>query len=138
MNILEFIHFSLEGSLGYLQLFTITNNGCRVHMLKRFSAAEFFKLQVINSEESHEINIKGHDYHCNKLNRRGLKISVCTRTCVLGHNMKCISFFCIYNDLFFIIAGLQCSVNFLPYSKVTESHIHIYILFSHIIMLHHK
>ena len=34
--------------------------------------------------------------------------------------------------------GLQCSVNFLPYSKVTHSHIHIYILFSPIIMLRHK
>ena len=41
------------------------------------------------------------------------------------------------NDSYFfsIIAGLQCSVNFLLYSKVTRSHIHIHILFSHIIML---
>ena len=38
----------------------------------------------------------------------------------------------------FIIAGLQCSVNFLLYSKVTQLHIHVHILFSHIIMLHHK
>ena len=37
-----------------------------------------------------------------------------------------------------IIAGLQCSANFLLYSKMTQSHIHIYILFSHIIRLHHK
>ena len=31
--------------------------------------------------------------------------------------------------IFFIIAGLQCSVSFLPYSKVTQLHIHVYILF---------
>ena len=40
--------------------------------------------------------------------------------------------------IFSIIVGLQCSVNFLLYSKVTQSHIHIYILFSYILMLHHK
>ena len=40
--------------------------------------------------------------------------------------------------MFSIIAGLQCSVNFLLYSKVTQSHIHIDILFFHIIMLHCK
>jgi len=41
--------------------------------------------------------------------------------------------------LFFsIIAGLQCAVNFLLYSTVTQLHIHVYIFFSHIIMLHHK
>ena len=38
----------------------------------------------------------------------------------------------------FIIAGLQCFVNFLLYSMVTQLHIHVHILFSHIIMLHHK
>ena len=43
-----------------------------------------------------------------------------------------------YNDFFFMLTVLQCSVNFLLYSKVTQSHIHVYILFSHIIMLHHK
>ena len=49
-------------------------------------------------------------------------------------------FFFLHNDFnfFSIIAGLQCSVNFLLYSKVTQSHIHVYIPFSHIIMLHHK
>ena len=31
--------------------------------------------------------------------------------------------------IFSIITGLQCSVNILLYSKVTLSHIHIYILF---------
>ena len=31
--------------------------------------------------------------------------------------------------IFSIIAGLQCSVNFLPYSKVTQSYIHAHILF---------
>ena len=44
-----------------------------------------------------------------------------------------------YNYLYFsIIAGLQCSANFLLYSKVTHSHMHVYILFSHIIILHCK
>ena len=38
--------------------------------------------------------------------------------------------------IFSIVAGLQCSVNFLLYSKVTQAHIHVYILFSYIIMLH--
>ena len=49
----------------------------------------------------------------------------------------------LYNFLkfffyFFIRAGLQCSVNFLLYSMVTWLHIHVYILFSHIVMLQHK
>ena len=48
-------------------------------------------------------------------------------------------FFNIMIFIFFnIIAGLQCSVNFLLYSKVTQLHIHVYILLSHIIRLHHK
>ena len=37
--------------------------------------------------------------------------------------------------IFFNIAGLQCSDNFLLYSKVTQSYAHIYIPFSHMIML---
>ena len=42
--------------------------------------------------------------------------------------------------IFSIIVGLQCSINFLLYSKVTQSHIHIYTLFLPLssIMLHHK
>ena len=42
--------------------------------------------------------------------------------------------------VFSIIACLQCSVNFLLYSKVAQSYIHIYILFLTLsaIMLHHK
>ena len=40
--------------------------------------------------------------------------------------------------IFSIIAGLQCSVNFLLYSMVTQLHVPVYILFSHIIMLHPK
>ena len=47
-------------------------------------------------------------------------------------------FFVIMIFIFSIIACLLCSVNFLLYSKVTQSHIHVYILFTHIIMLHHK
>ena len=39
---------------------------------------------------------------------------------------------------FFIITGLKSSVNFLLYSTVTQLQIYVYILFSHIIMLHHK
>ena len=31
--------------------------------------------------------------------------------------------------IFSVIVGLHCSVNFLLYSKVTQSHIHVYILF---------
>ena len=40
----------------------------------------------------------------------------------------------------YIIAGSQCSVNFLLYSKVTQSHMHIHILFLTLssVMLHHK
>ena len=37
--------------------------------------------------------------------------------------------FIFNNDFSSIIAGLQCSVNFLLYSKVTQLHIHGYILF---------
>ena len=40
--------------------------------------------------------------------------------------------------IFSIIAGLQWSANFLLYSKVNQSHIHVYILLSDIIMLHYK
>ena len=40
-------------------------------------------------------------------------------------------FFLIYSDL-------QCSVNCLQHSEVTQSRIPVYILFSLIIMLHHK
>ena len=47
-----------------------------------------------------------------------------------------IFFFMIF--IFSIIASLLCSVNFRLYSKVTHSHIHVYILFSHTIMLHRK
>ena len=54
----------------------------------------------------------------------------------------CIVFFFFKNYMiilfFSIITGLQCSVNFLLYSMVTPLPIHVYILFSHIIMLHHK
>jgi len=46
--------------------------------------------------------------------------------------------FLIMIFIFCIIAGLQSSVNLLLYSMVTQLHIHVYILFSHIIMLHHK
>ena len=58
-------------------------------------------------------------------------------------NLQPVFIFCLilflYNDFIFsIIADLQCSVNFLLHSKVTQSHIHVYILFSLIIMLHHK
>ena len=40
--------------------------------------------------------------------------------------------------IFYILAGVHCSVNFLLYSKVTQLHIQVYILFSPIIRLHHK
>ena len=45
-----------------------------------------------------------------------------------------------FNDFYFfsIVAGLQCPINFLLYNKVIQSHIHIYIPFSHSIMLYHK
>ena len=50
-----------------------------------------------------------------------------------------ISFYYYFLNAFFsIIAGLQCSINFLLYSMVTQLHIHLYILFSYIIVLHHK
>ena len=40
--------------------------------------------------------------------------------------------------IFSIIPGLQCSVNFLLYSMVSQLHTHAYILSSHIILLHLK
>ena len=47
------------------------------------------------------------------------------------------TFFMIF--IFYIIAGLLCFAGFLLYSKVTHTaRSHIYILFSHIITLHHK
>ena len=47
-------------------------------------------------------------------------------------------FLVLFVYFFSVIADLQCSVNFLLHSKVIQSHIHVYILFSDIIMLHHK
>ena len=38
-------------------------------------------------------------------------------------------FFKLMTFIFSIIVGLQCSVSFLLYSKVTQSHIHIYTFF---------
>ena len=35
--------------------------------------------------------------------------------------------FLFFNDFFSIIAGLQCCVGFLLYSKVTPSHLHVCI-----------
>ena len=57
-----------------------------------------------------------------------------------GHTSQNFEFLFLYidSDFFSIIASLQCSVNFLLYSMVTQLHIHVYILFSHIIMRHHK
>ena len=43
-------------------------------------------------------------------------------------------FFLYILIFFFIIPDLQCSVNFLLYSMVTQLHIHVQILFSHIII----
>jgi len=45
-----------------------------------------------------------------------------------------------FNDFYFfsIMPGLQCFVSFLLYSIVTQLHTHVCIIFSHIIMLHHK
>ena len=42
--------------------------------------------------------------------------------------------------IFSVLAGLQCSVNFLLYSKVTQSHIQVYILFLTLssMMFHHQ
>ena len=42
--------------------------------------------------------------------------------------------------IFSVIPGLQCFVNFLLYSKVTQSHVHVHILFLMLssIMLRHK
>ena len=47
-------------------------------------------------------------------------------------------YFLIVIFIFSIMADLQCSVHFLLHSEVTQSHIHVHILFSHMIMLHHK
>ena len=46
-------------------------------------------------------------------------------------------FFNFIMIIFSIITGSQCSCNFLLYTKLTQSHIHVYILFTYIIMLHH-
>ena len=53
---------------------------------------------------------------------------------------KSVDFFLIMIFTFSIIPDLQCSVNFLLHSKVTQSHIHMYILFLTLssIVLHHK
>ena len=60
------------------------------------------------------------------------------KTEILRKNESQIYLFFIIVFIFSIIADLQCSVNFLLHSKLTQSHIYICILFSHIIMLHHK
>ena len=59
--------------------------------------------------------------------------------CIGGVNLGfSFFFFFIMIFIFYIIAGLQCSVNFPLYSKVTQPQIHVYIIFYHIIMLHYK
>ena len=55
----------------------------------------------------------------------------------VGHYFIYFLFF-IMIFIFSVIDGLQCSVNFLLPSEATQSHIHEYILFSHIILPHHK
>ena len=62
---------------------------------------------------------------------------------VLAKNSASPKYLFVLNDLknfFSIIVGLECSVNFLLYSKVTQSHTHIYILFLTFssILLHRK
>ena len=57
---------------------------------------------------------------------------------VFYHMITPLFLFYIKIFIFPIIAGLQCSVNFPLYSVVTQLHIHAYILFSLIIMLHCK
>ena len=54
---------------------------------------------------------------------------------VLFSSVITVFFILLYNDFYFfsIIAGLQCSVNLLSYSMVTQFHLHVYVLFSHII-----
>ena len=47
---LEFIHFLPEGPGGYLRLFTFTKNDAGIHMLERFSGAQFFKLQGVTQK----------------------------------------------------------------------------------------
>lgn len=47
-------------------------------------------------------------------------------------------FFLILIFIFSIIADWECSLSFLLCSKVTQSLLDVYILFSHIVMLHHK
>ena len=54
-----------------------------------------------------------------------------------GVSVLFLSLFFFFWWFYLFPAGLQCSVNFLLYSKLTQSHIHIYIPFSHI-MLHWK
>ena len=55
---------------------------------------------------------------------------------VLSKNKIILFYIMIF--IFFIIAAVQYSVNFLLYSIVTQLHIHVSILFSHIVMLQHK
>ena len=58
------------------------------------------------------------------------------------HRAGCVksflSFFFFLIHYYFLIAISPIQFFFLPYSMVTQSHIHVHILFSHIIMLHHK
>ena len=64
---------------------------------------------------------------------------VCVYLFILELPLYFIMYFLIYNDFYFsIIAGLQYFVNSPLYSKATQSHIHVYILFSHLIVLNHK
>ena len=55
------------------------------------------------------------------------------------HSLNDVRFF-LYTVIFIfcIIAGLQCSVNFLLYRRLTQLYIHVYIIFSHMIVVHRK
>ena len=84
-----------------------------------------------NLDPNHICNL-GHSLQQHEILNRLSKAR--DQTHILTDNMSGTFFY----DFFPSIAGLQCSINFLLYIMVTQLHIHVYIIFSHIIMFHHK
>lgn len=76
MNISRVIQSPLEGPLRSLQLLTTANNGAGDTQLEKLSGAAF-QAVTWNPEESHKINIKGHNNPSKQLTQRGFKTSVC-------------------------------------------------------------